>query len=109
MLPPPPPGAGRDWKYPEPPTAVVFVDNGNWLTATATGVRQARPDKVEEIRQLLSQGRLWREPVWAPPGCTDAGASLLLLKMPGRPEIVRSASCGGTGGSEALVFMALEA
>ena len=109
MLPPPPPGAGRDWKYPDPPTAVLFVENGSWLAATAKGVRLARPDKVGEIRQLLSAGRLWQEPVWAPPGCTDAGASLLLLKMPGHPETVRSASCGGTGSSEALVFRALEA
>ena len=109
MLPPPPPGAGPDWKYPEPPTAVVFVENGMWLTATSNGVRQARPDKVREIQQLLSSQTFLKEPVWAPPACTDAGASLLLLKMVRHPEIVRSASCGATGGSEALVFRALEA
>ena len=109
MLPPPPPGAGSDWKYPEPPTAVLFVENGTWLAATADGVRQARPDKVQEIRTILSGQKFWEEPVWAPPGCTDAGASLLLLKIPGRPEVVRSASCGATGGSEAIVFRALEA
>lgn len=109
MLPPPPPGAGAGWKYPEPPTAVLFVENGTWVTATSAGVRQARPDKIQEIRKLLSAGKIWAEPVWAPPGCTDAGAGLLLLKVPGRPEIVRSASCGATEGSEALVFRALEA
>ena len=109
MLPPPPPDAGPDWRYPEPPTAVLFVENGLWLVATKDGIRQARPDKVDEIRHTLTGERLWNEPVWAPPGCTDAGASLLLAKIPGRPEIVRSASCGATGGSEALVFRALEA
>ena len=109
MLPPPPPGAGPDWKYPEPPTAVLFVENGTWLAATREGVRQARPDKVQEIRTILSGRSFWNEPLWAPPGCTDAGASLLLLKIAGRPEVVRSASCGATGGSEALVFRALEA
>ena len=109
MLPPPPPGAGPNWKYPEPPTALLFVENGLWLAATRDGIRQARADKVQEIRQILSGEKFWKEPVWAPPGCTDAGASLLLLKIPGRPEVVRSASCGATGGSEAIVFRALEA
>jgi hypothetical protein len=109
MLPPPPPGAGPDWKYPEPPTAILFMENGTWLTATTAGVRQARPDKVEEIRQLLSEEKFWSEPVWARPGCTDAGASLLMLKIHGHPEVVRSASCGATGGSEVIVFRALEA
>jgi hypothetical protein len=109
MLPPPPPGAGPDWKYPDPPTAVLFVENGTWLFALPGGVRQARPDKVRKIREVLSGHKFWNEPVWAPPGCTDAGASLLMLRIPGRPEVVRSASCGATGGSEAIVFRALEA
>lgn len=109
MMPPPPPGAGPDYRYPEPPTALLFHENGTWLAATKDGVRQARPDKIQEIRQVLSGDRFWKEPVWAPPGCTDAGASLLLLKIPGRPEVVRSASCGTTGGSETVVFRALEA
>lgn len=109
MLPPPPPGAGRDWKYPEPPTAVLFVENGTWLTVTREGVRQARPDKIQEVRRILSGQKFWKEPVWAPPGCTDAGSSLLLLKIPGHSEVVRSASCGATDGSETLVFRALEA
>jgi len=109
MLPPPPPGAGLDWKYPDPPTAVLFIENGIWVAATREGVRQARPDKVQEIRQVLLVDKFWNEPVWAPPGCTDAGASLLLLKIPRRPEVVRSASCGASGGSEAIVFRALEA
>lgn len=109
MRPPPPPDAGPDWKYPDPPTAVLFVENGTWLAATETGVRQARADKVEEIRHVLAEESFWNEPVWAPPGCTDAGASLLMLKIPERSEVVRSASCGATGGSETIVFRALEA
>jgi hypothetical protein len=109
MLPPPPPNAGPDWNYPEPPTAVLFMERGTWLAATRNGVGQARADKVRQIDEILSSGKVWSEPVWAPPGCTDAGASLLLLKVPRRREVVRSASCGAAGGSEALVFRALEA
>jgi hypothetical protein len=85
------------------------MERGTWLAATRNGVGQARADKVRQIDEILSSGKVWSEPVWAPPGCTDAGASLLLLKVPRRREVVRSASCGATGGSEALVFRALEA
>jgi hypothetical protein len=109
MLPPPPPGAGPDWKYPEPPAAIVIQENGRWLAATPDGFREARPDKAGEIEQILSDRAFWDEPTWAPPGCTDAGASLLLVKARGKPETVRSATCGTTGRSELLVFRTLEA
>lgn len=108
MLPPPPPDAGPDWKYPEPTTAVLWVEDGSWLAASPQGIRQARADKIQELRQILSSELFWAEPVWAPPRCTDAGASLLLAKIPGRREVVRSATCGGTGQSELLVFRSLE-
>lgn len=108
MLPPPPPDAGPDWKYPEPPTALLFEESGTWVVATREGVRQARPDKITEIRKILSKRGFWAEPAWAPPGCTDAGASLLLAKAPGQKEVVRSATCGATGLSELLVFRSLE-
>lgn len=109
MLPPPPPDAGPDWRYPEPPVGMLIFENGYWLAATPEGFRQARPDKVPEIERVLADPAFWAEPEWAPPGCTDAGASLLLMRAPGKPEIVRSATCGGTGRSELLVFRALEA
>jgi len=109
MLPPPPPGAGADWKYPEPPVAMVIRENGQWLAATPDGFGAARPDKIAEIERILTEPAFWAEPEWAPPGCTDAGASLLLATAPGKSEVVRSATCGSTGRSETLVFRALEA
>lgn len=109
MLPPPPPGAGPDWRYPEPPVGILIFENDYWQAATPDGFRQARLDKVPEIERVLADPAFWAEPEWAPPGCTDAGASLLLMKAPGKPEIVRSATCGSTGRSETLVIRALEA
>jgi hypothetical protein len=109
MLPPPPPDAGPDWKYPEPPVAMLMRENGQWVVATQEGFRLARPDKLVEIEATLRDPAFWSEPEWAPPGCTDAGASLLLARIPGRPEVVRSATCGSTGRSELLVFRSLEA
>lgn len=108
MLPPPPPNAGPNWKYPDPPTAMLFKENGTWLVAAREGVRQARPEKIAEIEKILSTPGFWAEPAWAPPGCTDAGASLLLAKIAGENEVVRSATCGATGLSELLVFRSLE-
>ena len=109
MMLPPPPGAGPGWKYPDPPVAVLFRENGQWLVATADGLRQARSDKIAEVESVLAEDTFWAGPTWAPPGCTDSGGSLLLAKMPGKPEVVRSANCGITGRSETLVFRALEA
>ena len=109
MAPPPPPGAGPDWKYPDPPVAMLIHENGQWLAATAEGFRMARPDKVAEIESVLAEKTFWTGPVWSPPGCTDSGGSLVLAKLPGKPEIVRSANCGTTGRSETVVFRALEA
>ena len=108
MLPPPPPNAGPDWRYPEPPVAILISENGQWLAATPDGFRQARPDKTPEVERILADPVFWAEPEWAPPGCTDAGASLLLIRVPRKSEIVRSATCGSTGRSEALVFHALD-
>jgi hypothetical protein len=109
MMPPPPPGAGPGWKYPDPPVAILVRENGQWLVATTEGFRQARPDKIAEIESVLAEESFWAGPVWAPPGCTDSGGSLLLAKIPARRELVRSANCGITGRSETLVFRALEA
>ena len=109
MLPPPPPDSGPDWRYPEPPVAMLFRENGQWLAATPAGVRPARPDKLSEIEAILTDPAFWAEPEYAQPGCTDAGASLLMLKMPDRPRITRRSACGATQRGEHLVFRALEA
>lgn len=109
MMPPPPPGAGPDWRYPEPPVAMLFRENGQWLAARAEGLRAAKPDKVGEIEAILADPAFWAEPEYAEPGCTDAGASLLMLKLPDRARITRRSACGATQRGEHLVFRALEA
>ncbi|HXH53608.1 MAG TPA: hypothetical protein VNH53_09315 [Sphingomicrobium sp.] len=109
MRPPPPPDAGPNWRYPEPPTAMLIRESGGWLAATATGFRAARAEAVARIEAILADRAFWAEPEWAQPGCTDSGASLLMLKVPGRAEIIRRPSCGETGRGEKLVFAALAA
>lgn len=109
MLPPPPPDAGPDWKYPEPPAAMLFQENGIWLVATAQGVRQARSDKLSELQAILANLAFWGEPENPEVGCTDSGASLFMLKVPQRPRITRRGVCGGGPNGERLVFVALEA
>lgn len=106
MLPPPPPNAGPDWHYPVPPFTLLFHEGQGWLVATKDGARPAQPAAITEIRALLSDPLFWRQPDWAGPGCTDAGASLLMLKLPGRPESVRRGACGDTELTERLVQLA---
>jgi len=109
MIPPPPAGAGPDWRPPEFPFALLFQEKGQWLAATRTGARPADPGAVAQIHALLADPAFWRQPQWAKPGCTDAGASLLMLKVAGRPETVRRGACGDTELNERLVSFALRA
>lgn len=109
MLPPPPPDAGPHWRYPDPPFTLLLHENGAWQVATAEGVRPANPEATTEIRRLLADPAFWRQPESAGPGCTDAGASLLLLRIPGRPEILRRGICGETELTERLVSFARRA
>ena len=108
---PPPPIAQPDgsYKYPPPPMAMLIRDASGWQVATATGYRQARPDKAAAIDAILGDKAFWAEPAWSQPGCTDAGGSLLMLKVPQRARIVRQGACGATQRTERLVFLALEA
>jgi hypothetical protein len=109
MMPPPPPDAGPGYRYPHPPVSMLFREGGEWLAATPDGVRQARPDKVAEIEAILANPAFWAEPEYTQPGCTDAGASLLMLKLPQRARITRRGVCGTAQLGENLVFRALEA
>ena len=109
MMPPPPPDAGPNWRYPEPPVSMLFREGDGWLAVTPEGVRPARPDKLVEIEAIIADTAFWAEPEYAEPGCTDAGASLLMLKLPDRPRVTRRSSCGATQEGERLVFRALEA
>jgi hypothetical protein len=108
---PPPPVLQPDGSYkdPEPPMAMLIRENGQWLAATATGFRAANPAKAEEIDALLADPAFWAEPAWAQPGCTDAGGSLMMLKVPRRAPVVRQGACGATKRTERLVFLGLEA
>ena len=109
MLPPPPPDAGPDYRYPEPPTFVLVRRDGEWLGAAAGGgFVPLGGDKSARIEAALRDPGFWKAPAWAPPGCTDAGASLIWLKLPGRPVQVRSGTCGETERTERLVSILLD-
>ncbi len=108
---PPPPIVQPDgsYKYPDPPMTMLIRDGGQWLAATASGFRPAKPDKAAAIDAVLADSAFWAEPAWAQPGCTDSGGSLLMLKVPTRERIIRQGACGATQRTERLVFLALEA
>jgi len=93
MAPPPPPGAGQDWRAPTP-SALMIRNGGRWMVATETGWRDAKPEAAAEIDRRLAEARLWSEQPYTPP-CPDYGANLLVLKVPGRPETVRQSLCSG--------------
>jgi len=88
---------------------MLIRENGQWLAATATGFRPVKPEKAARIDAVLADPAFWAEPAWAQPGCTDAGGSLLMLKVPQRAQIVRQGACGATQRTERLVFFSLDA
>ena len=105
MLPPPRPG---DPPY-SPPMALLMRENGQWFAATSAGFRPAKAETVAKLDALLADRAFWATPNWTGPGCTDAGASLLMLKVPNRAEIIRHGTCGETQPTEYFVRLALEA
>ena len=109
LAPPPIVQPDGSYKYPDPPMAMLIRENGQWLAATATGFRRAKPDQATAIDAMIADRAFWAEPAWAQPGCTDAGGSLLMLKAPQRARIVRQGACGATQHTERLVFLGLEA
>ena len=109
LAPPPIVEPDGSYRYPPPPMAMLIRENGQWLAATAAGFRAVSADKAAAIDALVRNAAFWSEPDYAEPGCTDAGASLLMLKAPPRPVVVRRGACGRTALTERLVFLALEA
>ena len=105
MAPPPPPGAAPDWQPPTP-AALLIRDSSGWSVATADGWRAADPTAAAELDRLIGDARFWAEPFFTQ-ACPDYGASLLLLKVPGRPETVRNSQC--TSRSASVVDAALRA
>jgi hypothetical protein len=83
--------------------------SGAWLVARGGGEFLPIPsEKAAHIDALLSEGAFWAEPSFNPPTCTDAGGSLLWLRVEGRPATVRQGSCGSMARTEQLVLLALE-
>lgn len=91
MAPPPPPGAGADWRPPTP-TAMVIQENRRWYAATPDGWRPANAAAIAELDAIFVSEAFWGERGTVP-ACPDFGASNLLLKMPGKARIVRSHQC----------------
>jgi hypothetical protein len=63
-----------------------------WVVATPSGWRPADAAAAAELDAIVSDEMFWNEPAYTPP-CPDFGASLLLLKAPGRTETVRNSTC----------------
>jgi hypothetical protein len=109
LAPPPVLQPDGSYKDPEPPIALLVRENGQWLTATPTGWRPVAAPASTALDQALADPAFWKEPAFAPPTCTDAGASRLLLRYPNRPLTVRQGACGATARTEHLVGLALNA
>lgn len=105
MAPPPPPGAGADWRL-TPAAALLVRRADGWMVATGTGWRRADQAAANELDQLIADAAFWSEPATTPP-CPDFGASLLLLKAPGHSETVRNSMC--TSAASRMVEAALRA
>jgi hypothetical protein len=105
MAPPPPPGAGPDWRPPTP-SAMLIKDEGRWLAATPDGWRAADSAATAEIEAVIASRAFWSEPATNLP-CPDAGALLLLIKAPSRERTVRISRC--TSVAQQIVLAALRA
>ena len=91
MAPPPPPGAGADWKL-TPAAALLVRRADGWMVAAGTGWRRADQEAAAELDTIIADPTFWSEPAYTPP-CPDFGASLLLLKAPRHSETVRNSTC----------------
>ena len=111
MRPPPPPGAGKDFRYPEPPTVLLVRSGGRWFRHTPAGGRvEVAADKAATIEAVLNNPAMWNEPTWGGmAGCTDAAGSLLWIRYGNHAEQVRRGRCGGAPWTERLIFAAVDA
>lgn len=90
MLPPPRPGEmTREYV---PPAALMMKTAQGWMIATPDGWRPAKAEHAAGIDRVIADPNFWAEPATNLP-CPDYGASLLMLKVPGKPNIVRKSSC----------------
>ncbi|MDQ3145212.1 MAG: hypothetical protein M3Q57_10115 [Pseudomonadota bacterium] len=109
LAPPPVLQPDGSYKEREPPLALLVRENGAWMAATGSGWRKVDAAKALALETALRDAAFWAEPDYARPGCTDAGASRLVLRFPGKPVTVRQGACGATARTEKLIFAALDA
>ena len=110
LSPPPILQPDGSYRFPEPPTAMLIRRDGAWLAARAGGgFAPVDPAKAAALEAALGEPAFRSEPAYLEPTCTDAGASLLWLKLPGRPTLFRKGACGGTARTERAVFLVLDA
>jgi hypothetical protein len=105
MVPPPPPGAPTNWMPPKPAT-LLLKENGRWLVASGEGWREAQAAPAGELDRILDNATFWDEAATVLP-CPDFGASLLLVKVPQRPRVVRNHLCSSA--TSTLIGEALQA
>jgi hypothetical protein len=75
------------------PAAALLVKRAEgWLVATSTSWRPANLEIGAELDRAIADPAFWTEAAYTPP-CPDFGASLILLKVPGKAETVRHSTC----------------
>jgi hypothetical protein len=75
------------------PAAALLVRRAEgWLVATSTSWRPANREIGAELDRAIADPAFWTEAAYTPP-CPDFGASLILLKVPGKVETVRYSTC----------------
>jgi hypothetical protein len=103
LPPPPPPGAAE----PLPIAAILIRERGAWLRGETGGnFRPLTSVQAEQWLAALSDPEPWKEPTFAYPTCTDAGATYLMVSVPNRPFLLRAANCA-TPKSERLGLTAI--
>ncbi|HYI42287.1 MAG TPA: hypothetical protein VD768_01525 [Sphingomicrobium sp.] len=88
----PPPLPGQPLTMPTPAAALLVKRTDGWSVATSSGWRPASAEAVTDLDRIIAGAAFWSEPPFTPP-CPDFGASLLALKVPGKPETVRNSTC----------------
>ncbi|MBA3676984.1 MAG: hypothetical protein H0W74_06210 [Sphingosinicella sp.] len=97
------------YRYPDPPFAMLIRRDGQWMVAkSGRGFVALAPERAMALQAALRDRSFWRKPAYVAPECTDAGLSLLWLKIPRKPVLIRQGSCGGTKLGQRLIFLALD-
>ncbi|HEY0012754.1 MAG TPA: hypothetical protein VGB79_07865 [Allosphingosinicella sp.] len=95
-FPRPIPNAHGSVSFEGPGANAMVRGTGGWAGWSGTAQRPVASARTAEIDRILSEPAFWAEPDYAAPGCTDAGARRLVVRLAARTA-VRQQSCGGTG------------